>query len=138
MSVTRDAAERAAKWWTDRLREGGGGDAGDAGLNALLSMTAAASRRNPMAEEQIEAFRESLANEIMAALDGTHSDDIFLGVDYDPCPILSAALEAANGEPHRHVPFSAAGILPCKTRMWVHKSGRVEVRAGYGAGPIDI
>ena len=74
------------------------------------------------------AFAKSLLESITA------SKPKRLFVDYDPENELLAAVRAAGVE-CRGVLFSADGILPQKTGMWI-MADKIEVREGYRA-PIE-
>jgi hypothetical protein len=74
------------------------------------------------------AFVKALAREIEA------NKPEHLGVDYDPrAELLTAVRE--SGVDCRGTFFSAEGVLPKKTTMWIMET-KIEVREGRGA-PIE-
>lgn len=75
-------------------------------------------------------MREMFKAELMARIPDT--GDTLLDVDYDPSGILLDAVRAV-GLKCAGVFFSANGILPNKTLMWVRPSENLcEWKCGYG------
>lgn len=80
-----------------------------------------------------KAFQSALAAHIKAALK-TSPSYVELSVDYDPSPLLIAALADAGIE-CRGFLFSARGLLPEKTRMIIRSKGGshvIRIKEGYG------
>ncbi len=130
----------AAKWWTDRLRDGRGvglnGDDSRAGGNAYAMAQA---HRICVTDEQIAAFESSLRTRIIAAFadrespmyrDPSGNDDLCIATDYGPDALLAHALNEASICGH-------SMALPWKTVMRV-SSARVMVAHGYGAPFVNL
>lgn len=128
-TLTPEQIEAAAQWWADRLTS-----CRHSGLSteerrrpensgyqfAEMLMTIA---RPIVTDDQAALFKASLVTQIGAL------QPYALGVDYNPCRELAAALDAA-GIPN-------CSTLPIKTTMWL-TGGKVEVRYGYGAPVVSI
>lgn len=137
MSDGTREARTAAHWWADHLTADQTIRTGDA-MNEAFAMYAR-SKQAPPTPEQVEAFRESLEQGILAMLrdpfnawakaveQGPQWGSALrtIGVDYHPDRILSDALDAAE------LPDGARLLLPMKTVMWVNP-GIVKVAAGHG------
>lgn len=82
---------------------------------------------------QIEDKREAFRLGLRQLLDETPEQEwSTLHVDYDPFGILLDAVRDA-GVPCRGNMFSADGILPAKTRMYIYSENNIQTREGYGA-----
>ena len=85
--------------------------------------TMAAKSVKPQSEEGVKAFKETLAEEIITAIE--RSGSCYLSVDYHPCAALAKAGEKLGLD-------SMVGY-PWKTKMTI-SANEVRVSAGYGAG----
>ena len=83
----------------------------------------AAKSVKPQSEEGVKAFKETLAEEIIAAIESSGS--CYLSVDYHPCAALAKAGEKLGLNPMMGYPW--------KTSMNITEK-EVRVKAGYGAG----
>ena len=124
--MKQETAARAAKWWTDFLRNGAPLDNGDQSLTGALTMLLALEAQAAIAEsitpEQIDKFESELSTLIMGNELGCS-----LGVDYHPGPFLRQA--ARQAEINLDGP-----MLPWKTRMQI-SGDTIKVSQGYGASP---
>lgn len=127
--MEQKTAEKAAKWWADKLRVFAELDNGDKSENGegimflgLLVQVIEKTKRTP---EQADAFEKSLADVLMK-----ENPRWGFGVDYDPDKILTDAAEAAG------VDLGVAS-LPWKTMMFIHEE-TVSVRCGYGAPVVTL
>ncbi|WDO09932.1 BTG family protein [Streptomyces murinus] len=135
----RPEAVAAATWWAKQLSEPVRHDLGRGATDASeLTNTASALVRRQHSQDEIDAFREALADEIEehVAECGWRPDEPDFGsalralaVDYGPDPVLADAAERAG---FKLTMFD----LPLKTVMWVNP-GVVKVAEGHGA-PITV
>jgi hypothetical protein len=114
-------AELAAEWWANQLRPNPTAldldhETYDEAISRLYSKVYAPDDGGPT-EDQIELFRAELLEILMEEED---FDAFMLEVDYEPCEILSKALENAG----------ISAKLPIKTTMWLDDR---TVSKGYGA-----
>ncbi len=115
-------AEKAAKWWREKIEGGAKGDAALDGMAALMASMRPTGTNTP---EALDAFEASLAAEIQKQIDmgRTH---VNIDVDYHPCALLANAAQASG------LKVPAMG-WPFKTRCEVKPDG-VDVCNGYGQG----
>jgi hypothetical protein len=83
-----------------------------------------------------ERFAEKLRNELIERWSRASElpvfPRVFIGVDYDPCPVLLSALRACEVDCAGFM-FSADGLFPRKHTS-VLTDGAFAVSEGYGAG----
>jgi hypothetical protein len=138
MSDRAQQIDEAAAWWTNALRE--------VNREAHAAGDRFRGVAPPVTEEQFVAFREALRADLLAIWEAAREDAersatalpwAVLDVDYDPRPpLLGALLEA--GIACRGFMFSADGLLPRKTVMWVNFDGSTVVKLGYGAAHVAL
>lgn len=132
-AVTRPRPEAmaAAKWWVDQLRGGEQGSAGDAFVDAMMSLIP----RDALTVSELDRLEAELAagveGELVQREEWRRADGrdtgwqwcLGIDVDYGPCTVLAKAAERAG----------VCAAWPIKTNCTVDR-GRVVVRCGYGAG----
>lgn len=111
----------AVDWWSDAIQHPKM-DNGDDSLGMLMAMLGGSAFAKDLSDDEMRAFRSTLANEIESQIDEYGLAQ--LNVDYGPNRILSKAGQAAG--------ITSQFTFPCKTSMSVSKS-KVIVSAGYGA-----
>jgi hypothetical protein len=117
--IPDEAAQAAAKWWAEALRDPRFDNGDGNGLAGVMAMMAARAAP-PITDDQIERFKETLIKAMQSP--GFYGR---LAVDYDPDATLAAAAQSA-GISARKTAF------PWKTRMRI-TAHEVTVAAGYGA-----
>jgi hypothetical protein len=131
----RALAIRAACWWGDILREraapsllrdAGYGDAREPGTVLRGVVGDLFIRKNrvdqpPPSEEQIVAFEQALAEDLVQRGMRCGSSDVTLCVDYAPEGALAEAIRSAG---------IVRCDLPFKTTMWIEE-GEIAVSRGY-------
>lgn len=120
MQIARIALT-AAEWWKQQLNSDNN-DAGDPLVN--ISVKDRAEDAPIITSKQAKCFKRYLARAII------EQRPYYIGVDYGPNEMLSAALLAAGVEENEFRGYG--GILPVKTRMFID-NGKVEAKSGYGA-----
>ena len=113
--TTEEIAKVVAQWWSDAIERQEPGSSGD----LLIDMKHRMDRRDAPGAEALAVFRASVER---AVSHFGSSGNMLMSVDYEPDPVLTAALQAAGIEAR----------LPLKTRMWIRRDS-VTVRAGYRA-----
>lgn len=124
--MTRETAiKTAAKWWTNKLRQRAPHDNGDNSRSNQLAMMLADMPTTPMSEDQLSQFQKALEEIIDHDLKECNGYNRFMGCDYGPCNLLSAAAEKAGIDSNN---------FPYKTHMCIEKNGddyTVLVSDGY-------
>lgn len=111
----------AIDWWAEAIQHPKM-DNGEDSLAELMAMLGGSSLAKNFSENEIKAFRSTLAAKIISEVE--RHGCIRLSVDYGPDRILSEAGEAAG--------ITSEFAYPCKTSMNVSKD-EVTVSAGYAA-----
>ena len=122
-------AQKASKWWADRLRNPAkldNGDYSETGAMTLImaTMLQSAERVN-LDAAKIDLFEEELTQLIL------DEDCSIIGVDYGPDWILMQAAEKAELD-------LGMCTLPWKTVMWLDRDGTIKVAEGYRAEAVEI
>ena len=129
--MERETAEKAARWWADKLRNGCKFDNGDSSETGAMGMMLALMLADTLAkkrtDDQISIFETSLADAV-STLDDWAAHCGF-GVDYHPDPILSEAAIVAE--------ITVDGALPWKTRMQIVDDA-ITVSEGYCARSVEL
>jgi len=130
--MKKETAQKAAKWWADKLRNKSMPDNGDRSETGMITSIFGAMLQHEHTEEDVKKFEDCLAD-----LLENHDKDYFynlkyivFGVDYHPEPVLSDAAEKAG------VKLSMTD-LPWKTNMWI-EDDKVLVAAGYGEPRVEL
>lgn|SRR4051812_48038144 len=139
-TTPRPEAVAAADWWAQQLASSPDHEIG-APRSTAFANAATAVGRKPKTAEQIEAFRNALAEEIERRL-GAHPDNWrpdeplwgsyirTIAGDYRPAEELEAAAE--------RVGFKLTMFdVPMKTVMWVNP-GKVSVAVGHGGAQETV
>ena len=115
----------AAEWWAKTLasqnwKQDNGDEFSSKLQNDLLMR---ARRESPLTPDQINKFKKELIAELTTAINESQRPPFFVGVDYDPQPLLyDAAINAG-------VQNEQLGFFPWKTTMSIQQ-GKVTVRRG--------
>lgn len=136
----RPEAFAAAEWWAQQLAAPARQDIGSA-LSSAFADTASRLGEHHYTDDQIEAFRQALAEAIERDLsrspDSWRPDEPMWGSamrgihnDYGPDPLLTEAAEAVG------IKLTLFDV-PMKTNMWINP-GIVKVGAGHGAGIATV
>lgn len=125
--MNKALAEKAAKWWAERLRKSPTFDCAipNSPLEALLIIDSEA--RPQHFEHEIRLFEISLVE----ALEADESPYLTIGSDYGPDTILVTAALAGGF-------VLGATDLPWKTFMWVDDRNKLYVREGYNGQTIEL
>jgi len=125
--MKRTTAEKAAKWWADRLRGQAKLDNGDTsktgGMAWAMPMMLQQTEKDQRTLEQIDGFEDALTDVLME--NESRIEFSGFGVDYHPDWILTKAAERAG------VSLGMVS-LPWKTYMRIQDE-TVHVAEGYGA-----
>jgi hypothetical protein len=123
--MNKEIAKIAAKWWADKLRSPAmldNGDNSEAGfMTNVLATIVQQSEREDVTESKISKFEEELTK-LITKMDKGY---VYIGVDYDPCVVLSDAAQKADLK-------LGMTTLPWKTNMNIDPNGTIEVSEGYG------
>ena len=128
--MNKNLANKAAKWWADRLREDAkldNGDESEMGLMTfLLAKMLQAEENSKGSMNDADKFEIALSK----ILERRNDTWLAFGVDYHPDHILQEAASKANID-------LGMTRLPWKTTMRIEE-GKVFVRCGYAANEVEI
>lgn len=120
--------ETAVNWWADKIsnrhhHDNGAGD----DKASIMACFMADLMFNPIAEQQIDLFKEELRNRIRKSFDDGNKD-VWLCTDYAPCRTLAESAEVAG-----------INLLnfPFKTNMVINED-KVRVSDGYCQPYVEI
>lgn len=126
-------AEFLAKWWANKLRGEENGNVfsqaqietksfAERAISAMVSWDSSERRNKPDYPAKVDSFESILKEKLLAV----ETRRLTLDVDYNPCRILSSALEESG------IGVSLIGGLPAKTHTTVDGE-TITARCGYGA-----
>ncbi len=121
--LTNEQIEAAVNWWANAIRNPKFDDGDDGSGGGMAMMMATLARKSPN-EDEIEAFKVALAEELCS-----NENVAYLGLscDYGPDGTLADALQKAGMDVS----------LPWKTNM-NFRDGKVSVSHGYRAEYVDL
>ena len=130
--MKKEMAQKAAKWWADKLRFGSSMDNGDdsdvGAMSMILSMANQNAERASRPKDDADKFEASLVKR----LEGEDGQYFSLGVDYNPDHILSSAAEEVGVD-------LGMSSLPWKTNMrFDFDTDEIKVSEGYRAEEIVL
>ena len=120
--------EKAVKWWSNKVCKQTHHDNGDYSVQSALAMAIADMGVKQVSAEQRTVFEEELGKLIEEKEKEWEGCYFSIGVDYGPDDVLGAAAKAAG-----------INVLnfPFKTHMYF-QDGKIIVRDGYGAPPVEL
>lgn len=131
--IDLELAQKAARWWANKLRGPVKLDNGDRSpvgvLTALMAGDLQRAERSKRSEQDIAAFESALTDVIIE-----HAEEVStyhpLSVDYGPGYWLNMAASRAG------IDLGSAS-LPWKTTMWI-RDGKITVAEGYASPIVEV
>lgn len=120
--------EKAVKWWSNKVCKPKPHSNGDESRGSVFAMILADMGTKEVTDEQRMTFEKKLGELIEEKEKEWEGLQFCIGCDYGPDNVLGDAAKAA-GINELNFPF--------KTLM-IFKDGKIMVRDGYGAPPVEI
>src|SRR6185312_11380188 len=126
--ILKQSAKAIAEWWTEKMQLpfnwNNGDDSPTGAMTFMLGNMVSQQAQQTITPQKIEKFKEYLSNSIMLLLANREYGSVrYIGVDYDPCPILANACAEADIDPR---------CLPVKSSIWLEENGNVIAAYQYG------
>ena len=127
--MKKETAQKAAKWWADRLRSpaklDNGDDSSTGAMTLMMATMLQTKERTRLDTAKIDAFEKELTQLIL------DSGYLTISVDYGPDWMLMQASEKAGLD-------LGMCTLPWKTTMWLNRDDTIKVAEGYRAEAVEI
>lgn len=127
--MAKEAIEKAANWWAERILEDRPHSNGDNSFTSVTACLLADMGRKNITPDQADMFKKALAKRMAEYAESRMFNHFSIMCDYGPCGML---IDAAN-----EAGISAANF-PFKTTMFVTEKDGIMVRDGYGASVVKL
>lgn len=129
MILAKEAIEKAADWWAERILEDRPHSSGDNSFTSVTACLLADMGRQNITPNQADTFKKALAKRMAEYAESGMFNHFSIMCDYGPCRMLADAANEAG--------ISTANF-PFKTTMFLTEKDGIMIRDGYGAPAVKL